>query len=158
MSSTPAIFVPKLIGKVETTLSTLSSCRTTDCATKRARSVACMRDVIAFGDVGGAYLEVAEVLRAAVKRRELALLEDGLEGLGAGGARALGLLAHEVVERGLDGDDEVAAQRVLRVGRREGGALGERVLVGRLGEHGLGRGRGGVLVGANGHPGFCSCF
>lgn len=78
------------------------------------------------------------------ERRELSLLEDALERLGRRLPRPLRLLADEVVKRRADGHDDVAPQRVIFLGSREGGALRKHMLGSSIGEHGLGsRGGGG---------------
>lgn len=82
-----------------------------------------------------------------------AALTDRLERIARRGPRALRLGEAEVVERGADGDDEVALERVLRRRDAVGVALAERGVSGS----GLGEDHGGVgalnfrLVGADGH-------
>ncbi len=52
-------------------------------------------------------------VRCKGQHSQLLLLKDGLERLGGGGPRPLGLLEAQVVEAGADGDDHVAGKRVL---------------------------------------------
>jgi len=72
-------------------------------------------------------LEVTHRLSRAIERGKFALLKDRAQGLLGGRPGAAGLLQTEVVERGLDGHNHVALERVLRVGNAEGVTLAKSV-------------------------------
>ena len=86
-----------------------------------------------------------------VEGDELLLLEDGLERVRGRGPGALLLLQAEVVERGADGDDELALERLVGRGNAVVVALGQLKVARGLREHGRGVVGLGGLVGADGH-------
>jgi len=160
VSSTPVMRAPRETGKLDDTCWIFMSWRTTDlrspCASAEPSS-----EVNFFCWTASMSIVCARQCWFVCIYMDLhhmgAALTDRLERVARRGPRALRLGEAEVVERGADGDDEVALERVLRRRDAVGVALAERGVSGS----GLGEDCGGVgalnlrLVGADRH--LCCC-